>query len=149
MSPQLVGSVDSLTQSLGAATVGSMRWFTRAWQRGDKSDDYDANAAYATQLSDLREKMPRGGYEFAASSQRHLAVDDAKLDRLEVEGATGRILLRLLNGDRHTGYGHLTLVFEHARLVGTPLEALREILEDPRTDCSSWMLRCSLETALT
>lgn len=111
-----------------------MRWFTRAWQRGDAPDDYDPNATYARHLAELRDEMPAAGYAFAASSKRQFAVDDAKLDRLEIDGATGRILLRLLNGDLQTGYGHLSLDFERARLVGAPLEDLREILEDPKTE---------------
>lgn len=111
-----------------------MRWFTRAWQRGDVPDDYDPVADYRRHLVRLRGQVPDAAYAFAASSRRHLAVDDAKLDRLEIDFTTSRIVLRLLNGDLPTGYGKLTLEFERARLIGATIEELRGILEDPKTE---------------
>jgi hypothetical protein len=111
-----------------------MGWFTRAWQRGEPPDDHDPIEAYRSYLTDHREQLSDAEFAFAASSDRHLAVGDAKLDRLEVEAANRRIRLRVLNGDLDTGYGYLTLGFEGARLVGRDVPRLQPILEDPDTE---------------
>jgi hypothetical protein len=112
-----------------------MRWYTRAWQRGDESDNRpDASDTYNAYLTSIAYRLSPDVLAFAQSAARHLAVDDAKLDRFEVDPKSRRISLRLLNGDLQTGYGKLTLAFLAADLVEPTFDRVKAILADPRTE---------------
>ncbi len=113
-----------------------MRFFTRAWQHGDDRDSAadDPTAAYAAYLRSVAGRLPEHILAFATPTRRHLAVDDAKVDRAEIDAPNRRISLRLLNGDVQTGYGKLDLVFAEARLLEPSPRLAEAILTDPRTE---------------
>lgn len=113
-----------------------MRFFTRAWQRGDDPDQDDSEpiAAYSAYLRSVADRLPDHVLAFATPTERHLAVDDAKVDRGELDAAKRQISLRLLNGDLQTGYGKLDLNFKDAQLVDPSLPRAKSFLEDPRTE---------------
>jgi hypothetical protein len=113
-----------------------MRWFTREWQRGDLADGEDEarRAGYAAYVDSIAGRVPERVLAFALPRERHMAVDDALLDLLEVDAAGRRVRLRLLNGDLPTGYGILDLEFAGAELVGPAVGELAALFADPRTE---------------
>ena len=110
-----------------------MHWFTRSWQLGDDPTE-DPVSAYKTYLDSVASELPDAVLAFAESRERHLAVDDAKVDQAILDREARRVSLRLLNGDLPTGYGKLRLDFEDADLV-TPAPAEAEVLlRDAKTE---------------
>ena len=113
-----------------------MRWYTRAWQRGDEPA-VEPGIAYADYVRSVEAQLPVHVREFALPDRRHLAVDDAKVDRAEFDRDTSTLRLRLLNGDVQTGYGKLVLEFANAAVTKPPLREANELLADRRRSFSS------------
>jgi hypothetical protein len=110
-----------------------VKWFTRAWQRGDEPD-VNPGDAYAAYIRAISAQLPPHVGEFALPSRRHFAVDDARVDRAELDRDGRTLRLRLLNGDLPTGYGKLTLDFVAAEIAEpVPAEAGR-LLADRSTE---------------
>jgi hypothetical protein len=113
-----------------------MRWFTREWQSGQLTDE-EAEArdpAYARYIKSVADRMPPHIFDFAMPTNAHISVDDAKVDRAEIDIAGRSIRLRLLNGDLQEGYGKLNLDFIDAELIEPTVERLRVFLANPRTE---------------
>ena len=109
-----------------------MKWYTRAWQRGD--DEADPSPAYSAYIRQLAPELPPHILAFASSERRHLAVDDANVDRAELDSSAGMFRLQLLNGDLQTGYGVLRLEFEEATVTEPPLDEVEPLLKEPNTE---------------
>ena len=112
-----------------------MKWFTREWQSGEMADEQSGRVApaYAAYAHSIESRLPDHVLAFAAPTERHLAVDDAKVDRTVLDVDRRQISFRLLTGDLPTGYGMLDLVFVDADLVDPSVDRLRALFEDERT----------------
>jgi hypothetical protein len=111
-----------------------MRWFTRAWQRGDTPESYDPVALYREYLVEIKPVVPQHVFDFAASVRRHLAVDDARLDRFDVDPLGSCARLTVWNGDEPTGYGKLEIDFYDAHVVGATVDEVKARLRHPPTE---------------
>jgi hypothetical protein len=108
-----------------------MKWFTRDWQRGAGADPVPAYRRYVRSVAD---RLPAHVLAFAEPSDRHLSVDDAKVDRVQVDAARRRVNVRLLNGDLPSGYGMLDIELIDADLVAPSDDRIAAALEAPRTE---------------
>jgi hypothetical protein len=108
-----------------------MKWYTRAWQRGD-DPAVDPSVAYSDYIRGL--DIPDHVRAFAIPERRHLATDDAKVDRAELDGDKATLRLRLLNGDLLTGYGRLQLDFASAVVVEPSIDEASRLLADRSTE---------------
>jgi hypothetical protein len=109
-----------------------MRWYTRAWQRGDS--EADPSPAYHAYLRSIEPQLPAHIRDFATTAVRHFGVDDAKVDLAVYDRQARTLRIRLLNGDLSSGYGKLTLDFTGAEVVEPRPNEAREVLGDPATE---------------
>lgn len=109
-----------------------MKWYTRAWQRGDS--EADPSPAYRAYVRSIEADLPLHIRDFATTAMRHLGVDDAKVDLAAYDRQKRALRLRLLNGDIPSGYGKLTLDFTDADVVEPALKDARELLGNATTE---------------
>ena len=112
--------------------AGGMRWFTRAWHRGDLGDAYDYEAvvdAYWVHVQGILPLVPPSIRELA-----HLSLHDARFEEVTVAPQRRTIRLRLIGGDVEHGYSSLDLIYRGAVLEGMETNRFKHMVERPRTE---------------
>jgi hypothetical protein len=111
---------------------GGMRWFTRAWHRGDLGDAYDYQAvvdAYWTHIQELLPTVPPSVRELA-----HPSLHDARFEEVTVDPQRRTITMRVMTGDLQLGYYSLDLIYGDAVLEGTVIGEFKRMVERPKAE---------------
>jgi hypothetical protein len=109
-----------------------MRWFTRAWHRGDLGDAYDYEGLVRAYWAHIDMLLPTASPSIRELA--HLNLHDARFEEVIIDVQSRSIKIRLIGGDRQHGYCALALVYRGAVLDGMATSEVKYLVERPRTE---------------
>jgi hypothetical protein len=112
--------------------MASMKYFTRAWARGESTpeESEETRRAYGSRVESLAGRWPGAVAELATSVNLH----DATIRRVRVDRPAAELRIDLRCGDEQVGYFDAVLRYSGVAIEQTDLATLEDRARDPRTE---------------